>query len=292
MRDHCRNLAASRLKRCFTDSARVSGPCQAPLTAYGSEPMSPSKIVAGSQHDAPTHPELEGRRVFLSGIDGGTGELIASHFARQRTRLVLHSCQAASSAAAFADSLKPQALSVRLFSGAVGTDQAASERLARAALGAFGGLDLVINLVGARNSGSPNASGTRDYEDDVADDLRSALVVSRAVADHARNSGQGASIMHVCLTRSKTGREFARYAMLKTAIESMAQDQARRWFSHDICVYAFVPGIAGDPFEDCIEADNVVPAHANFDSALCSILLNAAGGRSRWLNGVTVAIPV
>ena len=97
--------------------------------------------------------------------------------------------------------------------------------------------------------------------------------------------------MHVCLVRSGSGAELAHYAMLKSALEAMAQDQARRWFSHDICVYAFVPGIDGEPFEPAVEADNVVAARPNFDSALSAILLNAAGGRSRWLNGVTVAIP-
>lgn len=252
--------------------------------------MSSSQIFVGSPLEVPTHPELEGRRVFLSGIEDGAGELVARSFARQRTRLVLHSSQPAATAATLADTLKTQAGAVRLFAGGIGADQAACERLARAALGAYGGLDLIVNLIGAGASDYRISGDSRGLEDAIADALRPALIVSRAVADHARNSGQGAAIMHVCLARSGHGADFARYALLKTAIESMAQDQARRWFSHDICVYAFVPGLVGEPFEDAIEGDNVVPARANFEASLCAILLNAAGGRSRWLNGVTVAI--
>ena len=254
--------------------------------------MSSSHFAANPQLEVPTHPELEGRRVFLSGIGDATGEHVARGFARQRTRLVLHSSQPPGQAAALADALKPQAASMRLFAGEIGADQAACERLARAALGAFGGLDLVVNLIGGQPREMSPASDSNQIEDAVADDLRLAMVLSRAVADHARNSGQAAAIMHVCLVRSGQGAGFARYALLKTGLEAMAQDQARRWFSHDICVYAFVAGIAGEPFDAANEADNVIPARSNFESALCSILLNAAGGRSRWLNGVTVSIPV
>ena len=254
--------------------------------------MSPSQIAASSLLEAPTHPELEGRRVFLSGLDEGCGETVAWSFARQRTRLVLHCLQSAGKAAALADALKPRASSVRLFAGDIGTDHAACERLARAGIGAFGGLDLLINMIGAGRQQFHPLSQGREFEDAVADQLRPALVLSRALADHSRNSGQGAAIMHVCLVRSQSGAELAHYAMLKSALEAMAQDQARRWFSHDICVYAFVPGITGEPFDAALEADNVVPARSNFETALSAILLNAAGGRSRWLNGVTVAIPV
>ena len=79
--------------------------------------------------------------------------------------------------------------------------------------------------------------------------------------------------------------------MIKSGLETMAQDQARRWFSHDICVYAFLPALADDHFGDDGEADNVVQARSNFDSSLAAIVLNAACGRSQWLNGVTVAVP-
>jgi len=253
--------------------------------------MSHSHTIAGSHVESPTHPELEGCRVFLTGVGNGPGEHVASSFARQRTRLVLHSTQNPSVAAQFADTLKLQASSLRLFAGQVSPDQAACERLARAALGAFGGLDIVVNLIGGAQFSNLPQNSSRELEDAVADDLRPAMVLSRAVADHARNSGQGAAIMHVCVTQAGQGAQFARYAMLKTALEAMTQDQARRWFSHDICVYAFVPGIGDEAFDETSEAGNVVQARSNFSSALSAILLNAAGGRSRWLNGVTVAIP-
>ena len=258
-------------------------------SAYGPEPMS-SHIVASSQLETPSHPELEGQRVFLSGVGDGVGEMVAAAFARQRTRLVLHSAQPAGRAAELADSLKPQAGAVRLFAAEIGADPAASERLARAALGAFGGVDLSINLIGGQLPVA-GAQTARELDDLVARELRPALTLSRAIADHARNSGQAAAIIHVGLARSGQGAQFAHYGVLKSAIEGLTQDQARRWVSHDICVYAFVPGIDGEPFEEPFEANNVVSARPNFESALCAMLLNAAGGRMRWLNGVTVAVP-
>lgn len=244
---------------------------------------------ANSALDVPTHPELEGRRVFVSGVSDGAGEHIAQGFARQRTRLVLHSAQPPAMASGLADLLKPKAASMRLFAAETGGDIAACERLARAALGAFGGLDVIVNLIGSAGPGP--AGDPFQIEDAVAEALRPALVLSRAVADHARNSGQPATVVHVCLVRSGQGADFARYALVKSGLEAMAQDQARRWFGHDICVYAFVRGVEGDLLEDAPGSDNVVQAHTRFDSALTAIALNAAAGRSRWLNGVTIAVP-
>jgi len=241
--------------------------------------------IANAPLDTPTHPELEGRRVFVSGVSNSIGEHIAQGFARQRIRLVLHSSQTASTASGLADSLKSKAASTRLFAAETGGDIAACERLARAALGAFGGLDVIVNLVGPAKPGA--GQGALQIEDSVAEALRPALVLSRAVADHARNSGQGATVVHVCLARAGQGAEFARYALLKSGLEAMAQDQARRWFSHDICVYAFIPGMDGEGLDDA----NIVQARQPFDSAMTAIALNAAAGRSRWLNGVTVAVP-
>ena len=251
--------------------------------------MSPSQYIAGSQTETPSHPELEGRRVFMSGIGDATGERLAEAFARQRTRLVLHSTHPAPLAAALADATKAQAAAVRLFAGDVGAVQAACERLARAALGAYGGIDLVINLIASGGAGAIKEHA--EFERAIANDLRPAQVLARAVADHARNSGQPATIMHVCLAKSGKGAEFAYYAMIKSGLEAMAQDQARRWFSHDICVYAFLPALADDHFSDADEVDNVVLARSNFDSSLAAIVLNAACGRSQWLNGLTVAVP-
>ncbi len=252
--------------------------------------MSPRKITAGSLVQSPTHPELEGQRVFLTGIADGTGEAVAQVFAQQGTRLVLHSRQEPSRATALADGVAPIASSLRFFSGDIASDQAACERLSRAGLGAYGGVDLLINFIALPPAAADDGRDVGDIEDRVADALRPALVLGRAVADHARNSGQPSTVIHVSLARPGKGAAFAAYGMLKAGLEGMAQDQARRWFSHDVCVYAFVPGLPDDPFADD-EMGNVVPARSNFDASLSAILLNAASGRSRWLNGVTVAIP-
>ena len=252
--------------------------------------MSPRKITAGSVLQSPTHPELDGQRIFLTGIADGTGEAIARAFAQQRTRLVLHSRQEPARATALADGVAPIAAGLRFFSGDIASDQAACERLSRAGLGAYGGVDLLINFVSLPAVQADDGRDVVDFEDRVADALRPALVLGRAVADHARNSGQPATVIHVSLARSGRGAAFAAYGMLKAGLEAMAQDQARRWFSHDVCVYAFVPGLPDDPFAD-EDMVNVVPARANFDASLGALLLNAASGRSRWLNGVTVAVP-
>lgn len=252
--------------------------------------MSPRKITAGSFVQSPTHPELDGQRIFLTGIADSTGETIARSFAQQHTRLVLHSRQEPARATALADGVAPIAAGLRLFSGDIASNQAACERLSRAGLGAYGGIDLLINFVSLAPAAVDDGRDVSDIEDRVADALRPALVLGRAVADHARNSGQPATVIHVSLARSGRGAAFATYGMLKAALEAMAQDQARRWFSHDVCVYAFVPGLPDDPFVDD-DLANVAPVRDNFDASLGALLLNAASGRSRWLNGVTVAVP-
>ena len=112
--------------------------------------MTPPQIIAGSYHESPSHPELDGQRVFLSGIADATGEAIARAFARQHVRLVLHSRQDAARATALADGVSPAASAVRLFAGDIASDQAACERLSRAGLGSFGGVDFLINFITLR----------------------------------------------------------------------------------------------------------------------------------------------
>ena len=253
--------------------------------------MSPFLTAADTTAQTPSHPELAGQRVFMSGIGDVVGDRLAVVFARQRTRLVLQTRHPMGQAAALADTTTAQAASVRLFAGDVGNERAASERLARAALGAYGGLDLVVNFIAGGAGWDRDAGDVAQLEDIVADNLRPAQVLSRAVADHARNSGQRATIMHVCLAGSARGARFAYYAMVKSALEAMARDQARRWFSHDICVYAFLPALAEEHLGSGADAENVVQAHRDFESALGAIMLNAACGRSQWLNGLTIAIP-
>ena len=250
----------------------------------------PSTATAGRRAQIPTHPELDETRVFLSGVTDGVGERIAGAFAAEHTRLILHSRQTPARAGALADGAARTAAGIRLFAGDVGRDQAACERLARAGLGAYGGIDYLINFVTLPIIGDELGTAAEDIETLAADAMRPALVLSRALADHARNAGRPATVIHVGLERSGGPLGFAIYSMLKSGIEAMAQDQARRWFSHDVCVYGFVPGLPKDDFADQDEFDNVVSARSNFDGALTALLLNCAAGRSKWLNGVTVPI--
>jgi len=106
--------------------------------------MPPFQFTTGSAHETPTHPELEGQRVFVSGIADNAGEVIARGFARQRTRLVLHCAHAGANASSLADGAKALAAAVRLFAANIGADQAASERLGRAVVMPIASMSIVV----------------------------------------------------------------------------------------------------------------------------------------------------
>src|SRR6516225_12425854 len=132
---------------------------------------------------APAYPELAGQRVLVTGITAGLGVDIVRAFADHKTRLVLQFEEMNEPAQAIAEGAAPAALDLRAFGPVARSAEAAGE-FARAAVAAFNGLDVAINLVPLSLSRVPGAAAsTADVESMVAAHLLPAALTTRVAAN-------------------------------------------------------------------------------------------------------------
>src|SRR3990172_9247864 len=103
------------------------------------------RAIEGAQ-SAPCYPELAGKRVLITGLTSSCGVDIVRAFAEHKTRLILQLDETSEKTHAIAEIAAPHALDIRAF-GPVAAEPEAVAQLARSAVQAFGGLDVVVNLV-------------------------------------------------------------------------------------------------------------------------------------------------
>ena len=95
---------------------------------------------------APAYPDLAGKRVLLTGVRRGCGVDIARAFAEHRVRIAVQFAEASPAMQAVAEIVAPAALEAQVY-GPVGAGAESATEFARTAVQAFGGLDVVVNLV-------------------------------------------------------------------------------------------------------------------------------------------------
>ena len=131
------------------------------------------------------YPDLLGKRVLITGIDNEHGVDIARAFAEQRTRLVLHVNEMTPEMAVLGAIVAEGALDVRLFDGPIGATDAAV-KLARQAVQAFGGVDIVINLATVPEPRGGAAARETDVEDAVSQALSAACLITKIATNRMR----------------------------------------------------------------------------------------------------------
>ena len=102
--------------------------------------------VMGRNSSASYYGELAGVRALITGLSPACGVDVARKFADHRARLVVHATAASPELDAVTTMLAETASEVKLFTDAC-RDSKSSISFAKAAAQAFGGLDVVINLI-------------------------------------------------------------------------------------------------------------------------------------------------
>jgi 3-oxoacyl-[acyl-carrier protein] reductase len=191
--------------------------------------------VIESVRQAPAYPELAGKRVLVTGITSGFGVDIVRAFADHRTRLILQFAEESEQAGAIAEVAAPAALDVRAF-GPVERSAEAAAQFARAAVRAFNGLDVVINLVPMSLSRLPGtAASTADVENMVAAHLLPAALTSRIAANRMGLVWRDGLVLNVAaLTPPVPGRALALAALIKAALAHMTRVEAEAWAKHAV----------------------------------------------------------
>lgn len=204
-----------------------------------------TSVVSGIRN-VRQYPELSGVRVLLTGVSTERGVDIARGFAEVGGRLVL---QVASTgepdgpekAAALLQILANTATEIRATEQPIG-DSAAAVRFAQGASQAYGGLDVVINVIAPEPGRITHAATVDEIEDAVSDTLRAACLVTRIAANRMSLTWTEGLILNAVLAPApRTRTDTAFNAILGQALSAMTRAEAAAWSSKGIRVNAVGP---------------------------------------------------
>jgi NAD(P)-dependent dehydrogenase (short-subunit alcohol dehydrogenase family) len=122
------------------------------------------------------------------------------------------------------------------------------EAFLAAALGRFGGVDLLLNLAGGFAGGTPVAETDPATLDRMLDlNLRTVFLMSRAVIPHLKTRG-GGRILSVAARAALHGvANLAAYSAAKAAVVSLTQAMAAELLDDDIQVNCILPSTIDTP---------------------------------------------
>jgi NAD(P)-dependent dehydrogenase (short-subunit alcohol dehydrogenase family) len=190
---------------------------------------------------ASAYPDLLGKRVLITGIDNDHGVDIARAFAEQRTRLVLHVNEMTPEMEVLGEVVAHGALDVRLYDGPIGATDAAV-KLARQAVQAFGGVDIVINLASVPAPKGGAAARESDVEDAVSQTLGAACLITKIATNRMRlTMTEGLVLTIVQLPRNPTSAHRVVGALARSALANLTRNEAREWAPHGIQINAIAP---------------------------------------------------
>ncbi len=185
--------------------------------------------------------DLRGRRAVVSGASRGVGAAAARLFARAGADVVVgYRSRAAEAEAVAADARAAGARAVTC--GADLADPAGCEALVEAAVGAFGGVDVVVVNHGVWPAEEVPVAAMDDarWRRTVREDLDSAFWLSRAAA---RRLGDGGRLVLVSSTAGQRGEAFhADYAAAKGAMISFVKSLAVELAPAGVTVNCVAPG--------------------------------------------------
>jgi 3-oxoacyl-[acyl-carrier protein] reductase len=231
--------------------------------------------VIGRDPNASIYGELAGVRVLITGLSPECGVDVARAFADHRGRLIVHASTNAPENDVLATLLAETASEVKLFTEAC-ADPDAALRFAQTAAQAFGGLDVVINLVHISTDDLKNRASIADVEDLVSQKLTLPLLVTRVVANRMRTMLNEGLILNVMtMPAPRTAGEAALAGVARTALAAVTRGEATTWAPHGIRVNAIGPRATTPDAGACLTSEPDIAALA----------LYLASKRSRTLTG-------
>jgi NAD(P)-dependent dehydrogenase (short-subunit alcohol dehydrogenase family) len=190
---------------------------------------------------APAYPDLAGKRVLLTGVRRGCGVDIARAFADHRARLAVQFAETGPAMDAVAEVVAPAALEIKAY-GPVGGGAERAAELARAAVQAFGGLDVVVNLVPLEAAHLDADATAGDVDRLIAAQLELPLLISRIAANRMSVTWTQGLVLNVATLSGRPGGVRQAFATLaRSTLQDMTRAQAEEWAARGIRFNAIAP---------------------------------------------------
>ena len=191
--------------------------------------------------------ELTGKRAILTGASGGIGHAVATALAGAGVRLAL--------AGRNADKLNELATAIRSAGGeaiAVPSDLTRADdrqRLVDSALGAFGGLDLLVNNAGVGSWGHFADSTEAICRTVMEVNFFAPIELTRLAVPHLMRGNQSAVVNVTSMCGRKGMPAWPEYSASKFALVGMSEAWRGEFERFDIDVLTIVPGMTNSGFD-------------------------------------------
>ena len=193
---------------------------------------------------------LAGKSALITGAARGIGLHFAEAYVNEGARVAIADINIERGLEA-SKRLGDQAIAIEMDV----TNQASIDAGVNAAVGAFGGVDILINNA-AVFTAAPITEITRDDYQQVFDiNVAGTLFTMQAVARHMIERGKGGKIINMASQAGRRGEPLvAVYCATKAAIISLTQSVAMNLIEHGINVNAISPGVVDGEHWDGVDS--------------------------------------
>ncbi len=240
---------------------------------------------------------MKGKRVLVTGAGTGIGRGIALEFARQGAAVALHASRSAAGA-------EEAAAEIRAAGGqavVIGADFARLDEvrdLARAAVSALGGLDVLVNNAGITMNREFESTTPEQFDVLYAVNVRAPFFLTQAVLPSLLAS-RGAAVINISSVHAIGGRrEHAVYAGTRGAIVSFTRTLAIELAPRGIRVNGIAPGpVEVESYHKVLSGESIARSAGCIPvgfmgqpSDVAQLAVFLASGAARYIVGQTFVI--